>query len=480
MFWSRPRRRRKDAVTDSLMRDAKRLHKAGRLGEAVSLYQRILRDNPRHTEALYGLGMALAQEGRLQEGEQLLGEALKFNPGFAEAWRARGMMLAHLGRGEEARTSIDRALAVKPDFREALAIRASLTAEPAEPNALGALEWALASDPGNADHWNNRGSLLVSRGKLDEALRSFEKAVSIKPHFVEALSNRATLLFETNRLDAALAGFDAVLALAPELAVGWNNRGNTLAKMKRFEEAVASYDLALAIRPEFDEATENRDFALFALGRNVRSPAKYMRGLFDEFSLHYDDTMLEKLKYRAHLHVRAIAMRVLPRLVPPWRILDLGCGTGLVGIAFQDLAVGGRLDGIDISPRMIEAARSRGIYGDLILGDLETVLAESGISYDLIVSADTMTYFGDLAPVFAGVAKRLEPDGFYLFASEAKFGDGWEQTKVHRFRHSQAYLRAEAARAGLEFVDIVECTLRREENEPVSGFVVALTKLAEH
>jgi predicted TPR repeat methyltransferase len=344
---------------------------------------------------------------------------------------------------------------------------------------LAAIDAAVARDPNNAARWNSRGSLLAGMGRPEEALSSFDRALSIQPHFAEALCNRATLLLETHKLDAALGGFDAVLAIEPSLAIGWNNRGNTLSKMQRFEDAIVSYERALAIRPEFPEARENRDFALFALGRNTRSPSKYMRGLFDEFSSHYDNTMLEKLHYRAHLHVRAMAARVLPHSAP-WRILDLGCGTGLLGTVFQDLAPGGRLDGIDISPRMMDGARARGLFGELILGDLETVLAEPGPSYDLIISADTMTYFGDLAPAFAGVVKRLEPGGFCLFASEAKTGEAWEQTKVHRFRHSEAYLRAEASRAGLEFVDIVECTLRHEENEPVCGFAVALRKPAEH
>jgi len=200
--------------------------------------------------------------------------------------------------------------------------------------------------------------------------------------------------------------------------------------------------------------------------------------LFDGFARHYDETMLAKLDYQGHLLVRAIAERVLPRLEPPLRILDLGCGTGLVGVAFGDLAAGGRLDGIDLSPRMIEAAGARGIYTGLSVGDLEAVLAAPGDAYDLIVSADTMTYFGDLARVFSGVAKRLERGGCYCFASEAKHGEGWEKTEVHRYRHSESYLRAEAKRAGLDFVDIMECTLRREENEPVLGFAVALRKPA--
>lgn len=87
---------------------------------------------------------------------------------------------------------------------------------------------------------------------------------------------------------------------------------------------------------------------------------------------------------------------------------------------------------------MLAEAEARGIYSHLILGDLEKVLAEAGPTYDLIVSADTMTYFGDLAPAFSGVANRLTPGGFYVFASEAKAGKGWEKTKVHRYRHGES------------------------------------------
>jgi predicted TPR repeat methyltransferase len=174
--------------------------------------------------------------------------------------------------------------------------------------------------------------------------------------------------------------------------------------------------------------------------------------------------------------VRTLADRVLPRRTQRWRILDLGCGTGLVGDAFKDLAAGGRLDGIDLAPRMIAAARSRGIYDDLILDDLETVLAAKGPLYDLIVSADTMIYLGNLAPTFFGAANRLVSGGFYIFACESKTADGWQQTPANRFRHSENYLRAEAARAGLSLIALMECTLRSESAEPVAGFAVALQK----
>jgi predicted TPR repeat methyltransferase len=277
-------------------------------------------------------------------------------------------------------------------------------------------------------------------------------------------------------LEEALESIDKALAIKADNALALNNRGLVLRELKRFAEALESIDKALTIKPDLSAAAINRELALLGLRRLTRYPLLAARAMFDEFSPHYDKTMLERLGYRAHIHVRTLADRALPRLSAPLRILDLGAGTGLVGDAFRDLAVGGRLDGIDLAPRMIEAARARGIYDDLILGDLEAVLAERGPAYDLIVSADTMIYLGDLAPTFSGVVQRLVRGGFYIFACESKQGEGWEQTPENRFRHSQVYMRTEATRAGLEFADIMECFLRHQAGEPVPGFAVALKK----
>jgi predicted TPR repeat methyltransferase len=384
-------------------------------------------------------------------------------------------------RFEDAVASYDRALSIRPDFPEArdnrkYALGMSYFEKGQFDQAQYVLDEAVRLNPLLLDGLCIRGIALSRLKRHDEAIGCFERALAARPDFVEALSNRATACLELNRIEEALAGFDAALAVDPGHATSWNNRGNALTALKRYEEAVVSYDKALAIQPEFPEAKDNRVNALFAMGRMNRCPPAYMRALFDDYSSYYDAAMVEGLGYRGHLHLRTMAERVLPRPAPPWRILDLGCGTGLVGQVFKDLAPGGRLDGIDISPRMIEAARARGIYDDLILGDLETVLAEMERCYDLILAADTMVYFGDLYPTFMGIIERLEPDGFFIFAVEAISGAGWEQTPANRFRHSEAYLREETARAALDFVAIAECLIRREFNDPVAGFVIALQK----
>ena len=145
----------------------------------------------------------------------------------------------------------------------------------------------------------------------------------------------------------------------------------------------------------------------------------------------------------------------------------------LAGQAFKPLAA--RLDGVDLSPAMIEKARARRIYDDLAVADLESALAAPGPAYDLILAADTLVYLGDLRAVFEGARKRLGPDGYFLFTTEAASGNGFELGPKRRWRHSDAYLRATAEAAGLSVAGLVAAAPRHEANQPVDGFAVALT-----
>ena len=121
-----------------------------------------------------------------------------------------------------------------------------------------------------------------------------------------------------------------------------------------------------------------------------RSDAGYVRHLFDQFATDYDVRMISQLGYAAPGILRELAAMVLgPR--EGLAILDLGCGTGLSGMAFKDMAR--RLDGIDLSPVMIEKAHARRIYDHLAVGDIEA--APDG-DYDLLLAADTLVYLGDL------------------------------------------------------------------------------------
>ena len=82
------------------------------------------------------------------------------------------------------------------------------------------------------------------------------------------------------------------------------------------------------------------------------------------------------------------------------------------------MAAGGRLDGIDLSAKMIDEARKRAIYTDFIVDDFESALAGLDRIYDLAIGADALIYSGDLGPTLAGVVRSLKPGGLFLFTLE--------------------------------------------------------------
>ncbi len=336
---------------------------------------------------------------------------------------------------------------------------------------------ALELAPDFVEGLHLRGVALMRLGQNAAALDCLEKALVLNPQFKEAILNHATLLLEIKRPNEALAEFDPLLSLDPDSPVGWNNKGNALVALRRLEEAAVAYDRAIALDPGFLAAQQNRFYALLALRKVDRIADSAVREAFESVASRYDQMVLHELDYRAHQHLRTLALRVLGRLVRRQSILDLGCGTGLAGQCFKDMAICGRLDGVDLSPGMVEKARRRQVYDQLVVADFERVLAESDVSYDLIVSADALVYLGDLAPTFAGVARGLKRGGLFLFTCEAKDGEGWELTEANRFRHSVSYLRAEAARAGLSWLDFMECTPRSERGKAVAGFAITLGKI---
>jgi len=397
-----------------LLEDAINLFQANRFAEASGRFEQVLAESPRDFVALSCLGYIRMQEGRWEEAARILSAATDVEPRVFDVWY-------HLG------------------------------------------------------------SALYQLGRKAESLDALEHAVALSPEHIQALVYRAGILLELGRASEALAANEGILAARPGIPAVLLNRANALAALNRYQEALAAYDAVLAVDAANAQARANRENILFLMRRASRMPADNLRRLFDKYAVNYDEHMVETLIYRGHLHLRALFDRLFPQAKGPLRILDLGSGTGLVGEAFKDLVRpgnggGGRLDGVDLSPAMNEAARARGIYNDLFLAELETHLMESRSVYDLVLAADTMVYLGDLAPTFTGVAARLVPGGQYIFAVEAKETEGWEQTKANRFRHSLAYLRWEAERAGLEFLDHMDCTIRVEGGESIVGFAVALRK----
>jgi predicted TPR repeat methyltransferase len=161
-----------------------------------------------------------------------------------------------------------------------------------------------------------------------------------------------------------------------------------------------------------------------------------------------------------------------------WDVLDLGCGTGLVGAHVAPRAR--RLVGVDVSSRMLQKARSRGIYTRLIEADIAEMLrAEPADSYDLVTAGDVFIYVGRMDDIVAQIQRVLRPGSMFAFSVESPDAgdDGDVKLKTSaRFGQSQAYLARLAATLRFEVVENQPARIRVEMGAPVPGFIALWKK----
>ena len=327
--------------------------------------------------------------------------------------------------------------------------------------AAQALRIRLAAGRGGALAQITLVKALMAAGDVPGALLEAREAASLHANLAPVVTMLGAALLAAEQLPTAIAELQRALRLDPD---------DACARHLLAQAWLAAGEAGKALETGTDDA------ALVAHAEAIlaaqRSDPGYVRHLFDQFSTDYAQRMREHLHYAAPEILLGLAAMVMPGR-EDLSILDLGCGTGLAGEVFKPLAA--RLDGIDLSPAMIARAKARGLYDYLAVADLETALAQEGPTYDLILAADTLVYLGDLAAVFQAAARRLAPDGFFLFTVE-KAQDGFALGPKRRWRHSETYLRDTAQSAGLSVAGLLEAAPRRENNQPVEGFAVALMK----
>ena len=312
---------------------------------------------------------------------------------------------------------------------------------------------------------------LLAADDVGEAVRVARETAMLNPSVALAAASLGEALRVAGTLPTAIGEFQRALRLDPTLDAARLGLGRAWLDAGEPEKALEAFGQIEDPSEELKEAFAQAE----AAKGQARSDARYVRHLFDQFSIDYDARMRGQLGYRAPEILRQMASMVLLQQAG-LSILDLGCGTGLAGVVFKDMA--SRLDGVDLSPAMIEKARALNIYDALVVGDIETGLASFDRHYDLIIAADTVVYLGDLCKLLAGVASRLSEDGMFLFTVEKKEGEGFELGPKRRWRHSEAYLRAAAKQAGLDVAGLLPASPRTEAGVPVEGMAVAL-RLAE-
>ena len=368
---------------------------------------------------------------------------------------------------------------------------------------------ALQGTPKHPDAHNNLGNIHKECGRLREAECCYRKALEYGPQHHNALSNLAVVLEAQQRPQEAFEAYEKLLKLAPGFAQGYYLLGlflrNNAQNIEHIEQSVNCFREAYARQPRFVQALEALSVSLYTLGRKeeakqvyrdwlerdpdnpvprhmlaacggaeapVRADDDYVRDTFDSFADSFDEQLLKNLDYRAPEVLAAALAAVLPARAASLDVLDAGCGTGLCAPLLRPYAR--QLAGVDLSGGMVRKARQRGGYDTLEVAELTAYLQQQCQAWDVVLSADTLVYFGELGVVLAAAHGALRPGGWVAFSLEMEEGeeDRATLTASGRYRHSHCHVVHALEQAGFHDIRITEDSLRKEFGVPVRSWVV--------
>ncbi len=336
--------------------------------------------------------------------------------------------------------------------------------------ALRACEQAVHANPSLAGPRNNRGIILKQLGRHEEALAAYDRSLKLDYNAANTHYNRGLVLHELGRLDEAIDAFDISIKLQPEYAEAYSAKGNVYKLLDDVEKATEAYKAALKINSNL----ENEKYYLSSLGHSTapgQSPEKYVIELFDSYANTFEKELTEKLHYKTPTQMFNAVEKFKNILPEKLDVLDLGCGTGLCGKAFQPITK--QITGVDLSSKMLQKAKEKNIYTSLIQADVNQSFQQINSTFDLIVSADVFIYIGDVDTIFEQAKNKLKPNGLFVFSVETNDKkENFTLRPTGRYAHSLKYIEQLARTYNFENIYTKKNILRYQKSKPIDGAVI--------
>ena len=361
--------------------------------------------------------------------------------------------------------------------------------------------------PDRASTLTNLSAAQLKLKKYSEARATAQKAISVESDNSEAYLNLGYIEKELKNFESAVKFFDKVLSLKPDYAEGWSNKGATLHELKRYDEAIAHYDKALSFKPYEASFFYKKSFTNIALNQyaiaveNLEDaikykyspegyaeyilsalkpenglkpmPKNYVAALFDSYANSFNKHLIDTLKYESPKNLLELLNLSIN---DKFAILDIGCGTGLMGKLLKPYA--SKIVGVDLSKEMLSRAKLTGTYDELIADDILEFLNKCNDKFDLVVSADVFIYIGELSNIFKDLVEIIKAGGLFCFSVEKnesiKFG---LSPKTLRYSHSKEYIQKLASLHNFKIQNILERPIRQENHVDVDGYYFLLKKV---
>lgn len=416
----------------------------------------------------------LIAKGDLKNAAVTLNNANRTIPGDARVFMLGGLMAEKAGNTTAAFESMRKAVALAPDWCPGLLELALLLARNNQfTEAIQTAEKVHTLEPNNP---------MVLAGAIDIAHRAgqMEMAVRLLKHGLKLHPNDPRLSFElASDLHAqganveALELWNALAAANPMSQDIVFGRLQTLLALNEFASASSDADTLLTAAP--DNETYQYYAALSKGQIPSQQPIEMTQRLFDGMAPTYDIHMVRNLRY---LLPQQVADRLLSeRADQKFNVLDLGCGTGLLGVSLGKL--NGAMVGVDVSREMIAQAVRHNVYDKFHTVNIHDALDATPDSlYEVIAALDVFIYAGEVTKAIPDALRILAPAGTFVASFEVSPEDGADLVLLPtgHYAHKRSHVVQLCDSAGFAKIEIEDTVLRLENGQPVNGFVLWATK----
>lgn len=415
-------------------------------------------------------------KGDLKKAALTLNKAGALWPQDPRMFVLAGLMAEKSGNVEGAFEALRKAVELSPDFAPAILELALLLAR--QNQFQEATEWAervAALEPSNPLVLAGVVDIAHRAGQTEMAVRHLRHGLVLVPGDVQLRRLLARDLGSIGEVGASLAIWAALVNENPADAEARMGRVQTLIALGRAAEARQDTEALLAEQPDDDAYAYYH--AIASGDTPPQQPASLSRSRYDSMASAYDQHIVRGLKYRLP---KLVADALLARRPDKkFNLLDLGCGTGLLGVCLGRLD--GYLIGVEISHGMIEQAARHRVYDKFHNVDIRNALAETPDSqYEIITALDVFIYLGALEQVIPNALRILTPGGQFVFSCESAPEDGSDLVLQAngRYAHKASHIEALCQSAGFASVTLEPLVLRTEDTQDVHGFLVTADKAA--
>jgi predicted TPR repeat methyltransferase len=335
--------------------------------------------------------------------------------------------------------------------------------------ALDQANILLQKFPSSSVLYNICGAVYKDLGQFDASIEAFSRALTIQPDYADAYNNKGLVLKDQGKLEEAIKAYNKALAIKPDHADAYYNMGNALQEQGKLEEAIEAYNKALTIKP--DEVELQYIVASLTGKTTTSAPKKYIENLFDEYSKTFEQSLVGKLEYKTP--------KLLADIIVKERgsgslgsVLDLGCGTGLMGVEIKDYC--SNLEGIDLSKKMLALADAKKVYDKLIHTDILDYLADTDLCFDYFIATDVLVYVGDLTELFRLIKSRNKRKGKLVFSTEKNVTAGFQLETSGRYSHAKSYIEGLCKKFDYSIAYYAETDLRKEKGAFLTGGLYVL------